>query len=33
MKKFVLAASVAALSAALLPMSASAQNLAIEKGK
>jgi len=33
MKKFVLAASVAALSAALLPMSASAQNLAIVNGK
>ncbi|MBB4845421.1 peptidyl-prolyl cis-trans isomerase C [Paucibacter oligotrophus] len=33
MKKFVLAASVAALSAALLPMSASAQNVAIVNGK
>ena len=33
MKKFVLAASVAALSAALLPVSASAQNIAIVNGK
>lgn len=33
MKKFVLAASVVALSAALLPMSASAQNIAIVNGK
>lgn len=33
MKKFVLAASIAALSAALLPMSASAQNIAIVNGK
>eukprot|EP01137_Pigoraptor_chileana_P029478 Opistho-2@14762 len=33
MKKFVLAASVAALSAALLPLSASAQNIATVNGK
>jgi peptidyl-prolyl cis-trans isomerase C len=33
MKKFVLAATVAALSAALLPMTASAQNIAIVNGK
>jgi len=33
MKKFLLAASVAALSAVLLPMSASAQNIATVNGK
>jgi peptidyl-prolyl cis-trans isomerase C len=33
MKKFVLAATVAALSAALLPVSASAQNVALVNGK
>ena len=33
MKKFVLAASFAALSAAFLPVTASAQNVAIVNGK
>ena len=33
MKKFVLAATVAAMSAALVPMSATAQNIAIVNGK